>query len=179
MGLDQYVFRISKPQLEEREYISDELSGYTRVSAKDFETNVGLYKAIKPYAVKRDVICELYDTEKMIADYNLPKDSYIYMYSPNGIRIGGQDISSEEVDRKYTKTEVVSHYIWIEKEEAYWRKNYELADWMSQNIKGGTENCGYYRLNKTLINRLNSKFKANVPAESATEECALFYWEWY
>ena len=179
MGLDQYIFRISKPQLEDRLYKNDELSGFCKAAAQDFETNECLYKQLKPYVVKRDIECQLYDTEKMIADYNLPKDSYISMYSTNGIRIGGQDISHEEVDRKYNKTEVVSHYIWIEKEEAYWRKNYELADWMSKNIKGGTENCGYYRLNKTLIKRLNSKFKANVPAESATEECALFYWEWY
>ena len=164
MGLDQYIFRISKPQLEGRVYRADELSGFTRVSALDFETNVSLYKHVEPYAVKRDVVCELYDTEKMIADYNLPKDSYIYMYNPEGIRIGGQDISNEEVNSKYTKTEIIPFYIWNEKEEYYWRKNYELAEWISNNIKGGTKNCGYYRLNKTLIKRLNSKFKASVPA---------------
>lgn len=144
---------------------------------------MGLYNHVEPYAVKRDVICQLYNVKKMIEDYNLPQDSYISVRGPEGIIIGrngvNQNISDAEIREKYIKTEVIPHYIWKEEEEYYWRKNYELADWMSQNIKGGTENCGYYRLNKTLIKRINSKFKAKVPAESATEESALFYWEWY
>lgn len=188
MGLDQYIFRVSKPNLEDRVYKSEELAGFDRTAVVDFERNSNLYKQLIPYVVKRNVEVQLYDTAKMIVDYHLPSNSYIWKYGGEGIEIGGRDeegnhisqaISEAEVAEKYTKTEIHPYYIWSSDEEWYWRKNYALAEWMSNNIKNGTENTGYYKLNKTLIKRINSKFSANIPEESATEESALFYWEWY
>ena len=190
MGLDQYIYRIRKPQLEERTYTSSELSslGLSFTSAIDFETNTNLYKSLTPYTTKRDVQHELYDTERMIADYNLPSNSYIWYQAHDSIQIAGtnengerinQVISHEDVENKYIKTEIALYYIWEEDEEWYWRKNWDLVDWLEHTMKKPIENCGYYKLNKTLIHRINSKFDAVVAEESATTESAPFYWMWY
>lgn len=188
MGLDQYIFRIKKLELADRLYTSEELSemGLNKIPAEDFHQE--MYEQLKPYAVKRDVLCKFYDVEKMITDYNLPNGSRIWSYCGSEITIGGYDahnqrvdktITRDEIDRKYTKTEIVPHYIFSTEEVWYWRKNYDLAEWLDANIKCKLENTGYYKLTKTLIKRINSKFKAEIPEESATKESAMFYWEWY
>lgn len=190
MGLDQYIFRIKKAELSERLYTSEELGtmGFNRIPAEDFEEHEDRYKHLKPYAVKRDVVCQFYDVEKMIADYNLPKDSYIWKHTHDNITISGYDandnridqvISRDEINKKYTKTEIVPHYIFSTEDVWYWRKNYDLAEWLDANMKCAVKNTGYYKLTKTLVKRINSKFKAKIPEESATKESALFYWEWY
>ena len=190
MGLDQYIYRISKPKLAECVYTSKEIGSmnFNKVSVVDFETNANLFKSLLPYVVKRDVECEFYDTEKMISDYNLPNNSRIWRYSSNEIELSGtrengervsQVISYEEIDAKYIKTKIQPYYIWKEEEEYYWRKHWDIVDWLEKTMKKTIENTGYYKLNKTIIKRLNSKFKCNIPEESATEESALFYWEWY
>lgn len=190
MGLDQSIYRIKKPNLEDRVYTSAEISDLDlrSVAVSDFEENESLFKQLLPYVVKRDVECQFYDKEKMIADYNLPKDSYIWRYTFYDISLCGHNengervektISNEEVEEKYTLTKIVPHYIWYAEEEYYWRKDYEVSDWIANNMKCNVENTGYYRLNKTIISRLNRKFKTDIPEESATKESALFYWEWY
>lgn len=188
MGLDQYIFRIKKAELSERLYTSEELStmDLNKIPAEDFDND--MYKQLKPYAVKRDVLCKFYDVKKMIEDYNLPNGSRIWSYCGDQITIGGyginnqrvdQTITRDEIDRKYTKTEIIPHYIFSTEEVWYWRKNYDLAEWLSDNMKQPPENTGYYKLTKTLVKRINSKFKTEIPEESATKESALFYWEWY
>lgn len=188
MGLDQYIFRVKKLELADRLYTSEELStmGLDKIPAEHFDNE--MYKQLKPYAVKRDVLCKLYDTAKIIEDYNMPNGSHIWSYCGNEITIGGYDannqrvdktITRDEIERKYIKTEIIPYYIFSTEEVWYWRKNYDLAEWLDDNMKCTRENTGYYKLTKTLIKRINSKFKAKIPEESATKESALFYWEWY
>ena len=190
MGLDQYIFRIKKLELTDRLYTSEELNsmGFNKIDAESFEECSEMYKQLKPYAVKRDVLCKLYDTAKIIEDYNMPNGSHIWSYCGNEITIGGYDANNQRVDktitrdeseRKYIKTEIIPHYIFSTEEVWYWRKNYDLAEWLDANLKCSLENTSYYKLTKTLIKRINSKFKAEIPEESATKESALFYWEWY
>lgn len=190
MGLDQYIYRVSKPELEDKVYTTKELGLFEELhstAAIDFETNDCLYKELAPYVVKRDVQCELYDVEKMIADYNLPKDSHIWRYIGGGITIGGRDkdgnridqeISDKEIAKKYTKTSIITHYIWKAKEVQYWRKHYELQDWIYDNIDTA-ENTAYCMLNANLIAELNEMFDECIPEKDPTAESALFYWEWY
>ena len=189
MGLDQYVYRVRKPKLEYRVYTHEEISemGFGWASAVNFETNKNLYAQLAPYAVKRDVECNYYDVEKMIAHYNLPEDSHIVGYGSYGVTLYGtntngdlveQEISEEEVVEKFIKTEVHPHYIWEEYEEYYWRKNYNLQDWI-YNAIDGVDNTGYYILDADLISEINCAYGADIPEEDPTEESALFYWEWY
>ena len=85
---------------------------------------------------------------------------------------------AKEIEEKYTIVKSVPHYIWIEEEEAYWRKHYDLQEWFYDSIDG-VENCGYYILDADMIAEMNEQFGENVPAEDPTDEEALFYNEWY
>jgi hypothetical protein len=185
MGLDQYIYRISKPKLEDVVYTSEEICdmNLSKVTVEDAQKQMSLLADVIPYTIKRNIVIEYYDIKKIITDYNLPSDSHIGMMSYDGIRLYGYDvngkyvesplISDEELNSKYTYTKEVPCYIWKEKEIQYWRKNYPLQSWM--NI----ENTGYRILDSKRIRETNEAFKTNVPEEDPDEETALFYWEWY
>jgi len=186
MGLDQYVFRVTKPKLEDRVYTAEELGnmGLNKAFYHEAEKDMSLIKELLPYTEIRDVRSHFLNTEKIIQDYNLPSDAYISYMGPNGMKMRGhneeeQFISQEEIDKKYVLTKELPCYIWHTEEVQYWRKNYELQDWIANVLKKTIENTGYYRLNKTIIHRLNGRFDADVPEESKTKESALFYHEWY
>ena len=180
MGLDMWIRRVTKPSLEDKVYTAKEIydRGYSMVSVADIEADMSMFEQLIPYTVKRNVLTEYYNKEKMIADYNLPKDSYIGMYSTEGVRISGQFISTKDIEEKYTITKSVPHYIWLENDEAYWRKNYSLQDWFYENLDY-VENCGYHILNADLIAEMNAKFDEDVAEEDPTDYEALFYHEWY
>ena len=189
MGLDQYIYRIKKLELSERLYTSEELGAMdlNKIVVEDFENHKELYGQLEPYAVKRDVLCKLYDIEKMIADYNLPGNSHIWRYCGNEITISGYDannqridqtISYDEINRKYTKTEIIPYYLFSTEEVCYWRKHYDLQDWVYENIDN-VDNTAYCILDTGLIQDLNEIFDADIPVEEPTDESALFYWEWY
>lgn len=189
MGLDMWVRRVRKPNLEDREYTHEELSGmgYSMVSVKGVENEMSMFEQLLPYTIVRNVLTDYYNKAKMIEDYNLPEDSSIWRYSSEGIEISGinendervnQFISDKDVEEKYTITKSVLHYIWSEDEEAYWRKAYDLQDWFYARLEN-VENCGYYILNADLIAELNEKFNEDVSEDDPTDDEALFYHEWY
>ena len=189
MGLDMWVRRVRKPNLEDKEYTYEELSnmGYSMVSAKDIENEMSMFEQLLPYTIVRNVLTDYYNKAKMIEDYNLPEDSSIWHYSYEGIEISGtneegarvsQFISNKDVEEKYTVTKSVPHYIWSEDEEAYWRKAYDLQDWFYANLEN-VENCGYYILDANLIAEMNKTFNEDVPEDDPTDDEALFYHEWY
>ena len=60
----------------------------------------------------------------------------------------------------------------------YWRKNYDLQDWIYDNIEG-VDNCGYYVLDLDVVSEINYMFDASIPAVKPSETEALFYHEWY
>lgn len=190
MGLDQNIYRVRKPNLENKVYTSEEISvikDLNRVSVEEFENCMNLFGDLVPYVVKRDVECQFYDVDKMIADYNLPKNVGIWRLGGGGITIGGtdkdgnrinQEFSDDEIQEKYVKTEILPHYIWKQEEVKYWRKHYDLQDWVYENIED-VDNTAYCILDKGLIMDLNEMFNEYIPVEEPTDESALFYWEWY
>lgn len=188
MGLDMWVRRVRKPNLEDKEYTYEELSSmdYSMVSVKDVENEMSMFELL-PYTIVRNVLTDYYNKAKMIEDYNLSEDSYINMYSHEGIEISGtntegkrvsQFINNEEIEEKYTITKSVPHYIWKESEEAYWRKAYDMQDWFYANLEN-VENCGYYILDANLIAEMNKTFNEDVSEDDPTDDEALFYHEWY
>lgn len=189
MGLDQYIYRVKKPNIQDKVYTSDELRrmDLSKISVEDFKNNPVLYEDLRPYVVKRDVECKFYDLKKIVSDYGLPQNSSIWMYSMKGIEISGttkngervnKAISTEEIEAKYVKTEILPYYIWEEEEVEYWRKHYDLQEWIYNNIYE-VENTAYCILSTDLIKQLNKRFNEDIPVEEPTEESALFYWEWY
>lgn len=189
MGLDQNIYRVSKPNLENKVYTAEEICAIElcKASVEEFEKDIYLLGQLKPYVVKRDVECQFYDRDKMIADYNLPKDAGIWRFGGGGVTIGGADkdgnridqvISDAEIQEKYIKTETLPHYIWKQEEVKYWRKYYDLQDWVYENVEN-VDNTAYCILDKGLIMDLNEMFNEDIPVEEPTDESALFYWEWY
>jgi hypothetical protein len=189
MGLDMWIRRVRKPTLEDKVYTMKELNdiGYSMTSVESAEREMSELEQLLPYTVVRNVLTDYYDKEKMIADYHLPKDSSIGMYSYHGIQISGinddgkrvsQFISRTDIEEKYTVTKSVPHYVWMESDEAYWRKHYDLQSWFYDNLEY-VDNCGYYILNADLIAEMNEKFHEDIAEDDPTDEEALFYHEWY
>lgn len=194
MGLDMYVYRVRKPKLDTRVYTAKEISemGLASANIEEVKHESSLLEQILPYTMVRNVTDEYIDKAKIIADYNLPKNSYIGMWAPNGIQISGTDgngeyvsqfISKSEIDEKYTLTKTMPTYIWKMEEVAYWRKHYELQEWFYDIIEDAhdtqVENCGYYVLDADMIAEMNEQFGENVPEEDPTDDEALVYHEWY
>lgn len=189
MGLDQYVYKVSKIGLEKRTYTSAELRelGLNFISADIVKENECLYYQLLPYTIKRDISVEFIDTDKIIADYHLPSNSSVGMMSYDKITLSGknengeyirQDITRDEIENKYTITKINPYYIWKEKQVAYWRKHYDLQDWIYDEL-GDVDNTGYYMLNADVIKSLNWTFAEDLPVMEPTKDSALFYWEWY
>lgn len=194
MGLDQYIYRVKKPQLEDRTYTAEEISnmGLASANVDEVKYEASLIAQILPYTVVRNVTDGYINKEKIIKDFNLPKDSYIGMWSARGIDIGAVDdngvyknafVSKQDIEEKYTIIKTVPTYIWKMEEEAYWRKHYELQDWFYEAIEDTydehVENCGYYVLNAEMIAEMNARFDEHVPEEDPTDDEALVYHEWY
>lgn len=184
-----WVYRIKKPTLEDKVYETKELydKNLTFVSVENAKNEMSLFEQLIPYTVTRNVLTSYYNKEKMIADYNLPKESYIGMVSNEGVRLYGdnakgehvsQFISRQEIVAKYIITESVPHYIWQSSEEMYWRKAYDIQDWFYDSLDH-VENCGYYILDADLIAELNMEFDEEVSEDDPTDDEALFYHEWY
>lgn len=192
MGLDMYVFRIRKPDLNYRVYSQDEIRelNLTTCTIDDFEKADAAMSQLLPYVSKIKVINEYYDVEAIIKDYNLPAKSHIGTVSSHGIRVSGKstsgqwvsvDISTEEIECKYIISKIEDSYAWKTQDVAYWRKHYDLQERFYELI-GDVENCGYYLLDVETINTLRDEYEADmsdVPLEAATDKSALFYHEWY
>lgn len=170
-------------------YTSDQIEemGLSKISVADFESNPHLFAQLLPYVEKRLVEGQFYNVEKMIRSYDLPANSHIVAWGTEGVELWGtdengetvkQEISDEEIERRFIVTKLQPYYIWKEDEEYYWRKNYDLQDWI-YNVIEGVDNTGYYILNEGLISEINNMCETNIPEKNPTEESALFYWEWY
>lgn len=190
MGLDQFIYRVRKPELEERVYKSTEIDNMPnmhRVFLVDAEDEMDLIEQLLPYTVVRAVEAQFMDTKKIFEDYGLPENAHVRYMSGVSITYEGTDengnhvektISMWEVDEKYTVKKVLPCYIWESEEVQYWRKHYALQDWIYEHIDG-VRNTGYYILDAELIRELNKEFDEHIPKEDPDDESALFYWEWY
>lgn len=190
MGLDQYIYRVKKPQLEERVYKGEEITstpGMYYTFLRDAEQDFDLIEQLIPYTAIRDVESNFINSKKIREDYNLPENAYISYMSSAEITYTGKDengnhveraISMREIEEKYIITSVLPAYIWESEEVQYWRNYYELQDWIYDHIDG-VQNTGYYILDADLIRELNKELYEHVPKEDPDDESALFYWEWY
>ena len=190
MGLDHYIYRVRKPQLEERVYESaeiDNMPNMHRAFLKDAEEEMELIEQLLPYTVVRDVESQFINAKKLFEDYNIPENAHMCYMSSFEITYAGTDengkrvektVSTREIDEKYTIKKVLPCYIWESEEVQYWRKHYELQDWIYEHIDG-VQNTGYYILDADLIRELNKEFDEHIPKEDPDDESALFYWEWY
>lgn len=183
MGLDQSIYRISKPELEDRVFKRNELNYYNYCSVDENEEY--LHEEILPYVVIRKVETEMMDLEKMFADKGIPNHAnlgmmcseYYKYYWEDGEERKSIEVKVSEITEKYIKTEILDMYIWEQEELYYWRKNYEVQDYIYDVVEA--ENCKYCLLSTDIQRELIDTYGANFEVEENTEDSGIFYWEWY
>lgn len=90
------------------------------------------------------------------------------------------NISTDDIESKYTLNKIETCYFAKAEEVSYWRKEYDIQDWFHENLSVQVENTGYYILDENTIDEFNKAFPDDAfDAEEPTDDSALFYWEWY
>lgn len=183
MGLDMYIYRATKPQTNET-MIYTPLDFTVSISEKEIEDD--MYDQIFPYLTEVQVKAEYYDMDKIRRDYELSAKASLSRVSPEGIGVSDSisgktvSISQEDVDAKYTRTDIEKHFVCNLERVHYWRKAYDVQEWFHDNLSADyIENCGYYILSEELIEDFNESFNEYIEPEKPDEESALFYHEWY
>lgn len=198
MGLDMFVYRVSKPHLDdELVYDYSDLDGII-ISAYDVDdpavteltskSDVTVRKLtdLLPYTQLVKVRFKEYDMKRIQKDFGLPEQSYIGGSSSAKITVksrnGGKEleIPMSTVKKKYI-VDVVENCLFAKCEEVmYWRKAYDVQAWFHGEIQPDVENVGYYILDEYLLKEYNEKYPDyRFPFEIPCGESALFYHEWY
>lgn len=190
MGLDSYVYRVSKPEgLEDRVYSSDEFyaMGLTAIPA-EFQDEPSICE-LKPYCVDMRIEMPYANMEKICADYGFGESAEIVARKSNGSIVVCEknddgtehslELSGAEVREKYLLNRVEDYIAFRKESVAYWRKDYDVSGFFMESHEGGIENTGYYILDLDTILKFNSIFADELPLEEPGAKSALFYWEWY
>lgn len=185
MGLDMYVYRVEKPELDTSKVFDvDKISG---IVLSEEDINDPMYREILPYCDKVQAVRHYYDIEKLKAESgaeSIHLSSIIGgVLSFTGTKPDGQSVtiskSDAEIDESYTVDREETCYVCSYTEIRYWRKAYDIQDWFYDHI-GHVENTGYYILSKELLQDFNEKFEdEELPVEAPNEKYAYCYWEWY
>lgn len=114
MGLDQYIFHVTKTHYDEQHTFNrSDLSDHVLIPAG--EIDLPMYACLKPYCQKLKVLNEYYDVAKMRADHGLSDDAFIWRYTADSITIGDGkhdvEIDDETVRQKYTIQKVEEEYV--------------------------------------------------------------------
>jgi len=200
MGLDMYAFRIKKVTEEEAQLCqglsSKEITknGFTLFYDQSEDT-LALITEILPYLKPVQYHYEAMDLQKVKKEYGVPEDALQTgaAYEPAGITYHfctgtGEDyksfpvkISRDDV-RRFVVTALERGYIARMGDCAYWRKNYDLADLISQQHDNPIQNCGYYVLSmeeQRLVERYCRESGDPVVFPACAEDEAIVYHEWY
>lgn len=190
MGLDSYVFRVTKPEgLEDRVYSLDEIKalGLSAYLAKYQDEPI--FRELKPYCVKVRIDAPYINLQSIREAYGFGEDADVVAQCSDGAitvserRPDGsyhrQEISGAEMREKHLVNRVEVHNAFRKERVAYWRKDYEVEDFFMEKHDDGIENTGYYILDLETILEFNSYFPQELPEEEPSETSALFYWEWY
>lgn len=185
MGLDMFIYRATKPVVNQTMiYEPRDFS----LSIPEKEAEEDMYDDISPYLSVVQVRAEYYDMDKIRSDFGLSAKAHISRVSAEGIGVSdsAQDkrvsISQEDIDAKYTKVEIETHYVCNLERIHYWRKAYDVQDWFHDNLSADyIENCGYYLVDEELVNAYNEAFPDDpiLFTGRQDENSALFYHEWY
>ena len=191
MGLDMYLFRLTRLNLKEREMLE----------GKDAETIRGLGYSVfleiknKKYKYAKDFLSPIASSVRMIdfkkikADFEIPDDANrqfaSYGSAETTFEYGNESgfektvkIPNSEMESKYTYAEPMTVYVWKEEEVAYWRKNWDLREKLTRVTKKNIKNMGYYPLTDrqvSVIERISGKKIPRARDEGET----VAYFEWY
>ena len=203
MGLDMYLFRISKLNNEDIQEVDkmsaqdlDE-SGYFVVTWNEGdERNDNLLRYVKPYMhfVKRDqsYINMLSLKEACGVPENARKTGEAWGEVNHELWFRDENNKQYKVElntflqdsgnrKKVVETHQDNIGVCKKWEVAYWRKAYDLRDALHLHSEVPIENCGYYVLNHDMIEDI-VKDRPDLEEElkqGDTEDSGIFYHEWY
>ena len=183
MGLDMEIRRISKPHMDDSViYNHEDIRG---IILTEDNLKEPMYRQLAPYVQPLKVRIQYCDMGKIRKDYGLTDYSYIGMMNAYRIAITDEgthksvEISTEDIDKKYTIERVEKRFVCNSEEVCCWRKAYDIQDWFHKNIDCEVENTGFYILSAEQISDFNKTFREDkVEVEEPDEESALYYWEW-
>lgn len=188
MGLDICLLRVTKPHnIENRVYTREELASMKLSAIPASLLQCQEAEDLAPYCQEIQLKIPYINIEKIREDYGLPESAEVVMQSGDGSICvstdSGEsdyiDISHEILQKKYSKIEVESYAAFQKTEVGYWRKDYDIADFFSEQFEKRIENTGYYAVSAEILEKFNEEFNEDVPVEDPSEESAIFYWEWY
>ena len=177
MGLDSNIYRakrvkdanlsLTKPiamsYLDEKDYV------YFRKDSDDH-----LHDDLIPYGTLCLVTEDLIDYNKIEADYNMI-DMYITCITPGKLVFTGTDrktdrskaidLTADELSDFYKNSQNTLYYVLDLEEVRYYRKEYEISNFINDLFNGRCENCGYYVIPKDFIPKINDLL-SNLLAEN-------------
>ena len=200
MGLDMYVFKMSRLTKEELDAIKEvgrleEDNRYLSIS--EDKIHESLYRDLEGYFEKVTVDNEYIDIDKVKKDNGIPEEAFVVGQSIGGGKIsyslslgGGQnnfwnvELTREEIEESYLKT--VRENVYLAKSElvGYWCQEEELNNTICNLYDDGVryvENVGYYEVNTDMLKAMKDfksaygdGFKREI---DNTED--LFYHIWF
>ena len=181
MGLDMYVYKITKFTDEEVDAVSkmtydeiiekfklDNFGTFVKYTSCEYIHLMPEYAELLPFLSKIRIPCRYIDLRKIKEDYKIPEDlfktdcdkitednkTYIVFHFEDFDYTRNIDVKIPEdiFHESYTFEEYTDFYFWKTTEIQYWRKNYELRDILHNRcIKSDVENCGWYRVTDEMI----------------------------
>lgn len=239
MGLDMYMFRVSK--LSEQEALeligvhTDKISGqYHYVHKSDFDDDPEPYSDLIPFLTQVPAVTTAFNYQKCFEHYGINchgdccditamfegdvdiaenVDKVVGShFGPNGAGWSFASGKSIELTRdeydSYLYDTAVDLYIWKSEDVAYWRKFYDLDEFLQQlriacrakrivdeegrvpevdEVKSWvTENCGYYQLSheekqaiKIFLADNEAPYSANCKDGFLDDDSAIMYHAWW
>ena len=217
MGLDMFMRQVEKVSEDELKFLEgfnvhnyeDLPPGITFMHKDDFDREAEIYSDLIPYISEIKAIDKFFDWKRCWMDHDIKEDdnrtgssyakSGVSFSFASGKRI---DMTQEEYDAYIYDSEVMI-YAWKSEEVDYWRKYYDLHDYiekvritskMVQVKKSGTtpteeemanwviENCGYYELSLEERQKIAEYLKTNgeeVGDYLYDENAHFFYHAWW
>lgn len=195
MGLDMYLYRAKKPKYStDEEFITKnwlEEKGFYCIPKESMDYSK---EALLPYCKEDDVMIKMINIRQIIIDNGYDPDTCeIYLRYQIKDKIGYKicsenkvlkeiELTIEELKIRYEYESLEDVYVVDLKEVAYWRKEYDLQDYIYRIIDSSIDNCEYKKLSMDQVLDILDYDDSGVDTdciEDETEDCAYFYLEWY
>lgn len=209
MGLDQYIYKVTRISDKELESIMlknhrDFRDEYTIIGeGMTFDNITPDLMGLIPYIREIQYYQNAYDIDKIKAD-NGVSESSIYgsvCFGNGGIAWDFFEpghgsffdtrkkvfVSADDLDNKYIITQLEHAFVAKLGEVCYWRKNYILQDAVYDTCKVEIEDCGFYEITEEMLEAIryscgSREMYARLVAERKCMDITqsnLFYYEWY
>ena len=193
MGLDMYLYKAEKPELNTRKvhkYSDLSNEGYAIFEANEDGSLPHHLTDLRPFLVRLRCTARYYDIAKIRECFGLPEDAHWSGFGSDGIHFSGCTESGEykritiahDQCNEFTYEKQSIFYVTMLDEVGYWRKHYTLDDKLTKHFMSTrgivVENCGYYRMTKAamhIVENYVKKYETEGVFYDPEEIRSLFY----